>query len=1661
MNASHKDEPQNPSFLSDGGEMGARLRAIDWSAHVLGPPQAWPQGLRASLSICLNTTFPIAIYWGPDAILLYNDAWRPIVGNKHPWALGRPGREVWSEIWDVVGPVFDAVVATGKGQFQTDALMYMHRHGYIEECHFDYTFSPIRGQTGGVEGIFNAVNETTFRVLSDRRGRLLRELGAQLTAAKSVQEVCEATATAVAPFPADIPFMLLYILRSERKRATLSASTGIASGHPAAPATINLGDADEAVWPIGAALETGKEIHIQFHGDIPEIKSQLWPESISEAIVVPVGTPLQSGHAAVLVLGVSPRRAVDASYLDFLKNVGTHVATALATARAFEEEQSRAQALAELDRAKTQFFTNVSHELRTPLTLILGPLQDALSNAHGILPLRASTDLSVAQRNALRLLKLVNSLLDFTRIEAGRAQASYEPIDLAAFTAELASAFRSAVEKAGLRLVVDCPPIAEPTYVDRDMWEKVVLNLLSNAFKYTLEGEIRVALRAVGGRVELSVSDTGTGIPAEAVPRLFERFFRVEGAQGRTHEGTGIGLALVAELMKLHGGGVRAESNLGSGSTFIAHIPVGWAHLPPDRILAERSQVWTVAGASPFLEEAAAWLDSDASLETEAPLSPQRPAGHSDGVATIVLADDNVDMRSYIGRLLATRYRVVAVANGREALDEIAKKRPDLVLTDVMMPELDGFGLLRALRENKDTATLPVIMLSARAGEEAKIEGLQRGADDYLIKPFSARELLTRVDAQIEIARVRGEAAGILRRSEEQLRLVTDAMPALISYVDADERYRYNNRAYETWFGQKAADLYGKTMREVLGDEAYETAHSYIRRALTGEAVTFDTVMPYDSGGTRHIEATYTPDRAESGEVRGLFVMVLDVTERRRAAARDAFRLRLTDALRPLADPIEVQAEASRVLGEHLGANRVVYFEIRGDEYVIERDYTAGVQPLAGRYPVAAFGPALLSDLLKGRTIIEADATANSERSPTEREKFAAIHVRGHVDVPLVKDGRFLAGMTVHVSERREWTRHEVALIEETAERTWAAVERTRAEAALQESESRYRAVVEGQSEMVCRFHVDGTILFANGAYARAVGKTTEALEGSDFWNLIPAADRPSVRAMLDGLTPDAPEIRIENRFVTKGGERWTLWTNRGLKFDADGRLLEAQSAGIDITDRKHAEAALRESEERFRTFADTAPAMLWVTDPDGMCTFLSRGWYDFTGQTEKEALGLGWTDVIHPDDRARAGHLFLAASAAREPHFSIEHRVRRADGQYRWVIDIGRPRFASDGTFLGYVGNVIDVDEQKQTADELGRHRAHLQQMVDERTAELEASHRQLRLSERMAALGTLSTGLGHDMGNLLMPVRVRLEALAKADLPESSRKDVEAIQTSAEYLRKLSAGLRLLALNPDHATAAAATELRSWWEEAEPTLRNVVPQGIVLESRVPQGQLWAGISRPALTQAVFNLVQNAGDAMRARGSGTVTVWMEKRNDAVRVGITDDGPGMSSEVKARCMEPFYTTKPREISTGLGLALVYGLVQDAKGSIAIDTVPGQGTTFVLTLPVAEPLQTSGEHGPQSERTAAVSLKEPRLRAFVAAELRSIGFKVEKDVSIPAQLFVIDDLSKVDGNAKGWPVVLIGTPAHEDVKDVIVMGDKPALQAVREALRTAVERGSVA
>ncbi|HNA50813.1 MAG TPA: SpoIIE family protein phosphatase, partial [Mycobacterium sp.] len=735
-------------------DVGRDLAAVDWSATPLGPPATWPQSLRTAVSILLSSRFSMWMAWGPQLTFFCNDAYRrDTLGQKYPWALGRPAGEVWAEIWPDIGPRIDRVLVTGQATWDEGLLLFLERSGYPEETYHTFSYSPLRADDGEVVGMLCVVSEDTDRVIGERRMSTLRDLGSDPSVVRTEEQMLAFAARQLGRNVRDLPFCLTYLFDDDGA-ARLAALSGVPDGHPAAPPVLS---ADRpTVWPLDGPSR-GESATVRLDGAaFATLPSGDWPEPPVHALVVPL---LQQGGApfGFLVAGLNRYRPLDEEYRGFIALVAGHIAAGVALARSYRAQQRRAEELSELDRAKTAFFSNISHEFRTPITLILGPVAEL--RAHAGLDEEMHRELDVVHRNGLRLAKLVNTLLDFSRIEAGRMRASYQPVDLAAVTAELASVFRSAIEKAGLSLVVDCPPLPEPVYIDRDMWEKVVLNLLSNALKFTFDGSITVRVARRGDETVLTLTDTGVGVPAAEMPRLFERFHRIENTRARSSEGSGIGLALVKELVGLHGGTIDATSTEGAGTTFTICLPIGTAHLPADAL--EAGPVPSSSGISdPYVQEALRWLPPDSPGDTAAQLETAPAAIGSVSTlhmpAHVLVADDNTDMRDYLVRLLrGAGYEVAAVADGRAALETIRAELPELVVSDVMMPKLDGLGLVAALRADPRTAAIPVLLLSARAGQEASIEGLRAGADDYLVKPFAAADLLARVRANVELARLR------------------------------------------------------------------------------------------------------------------------------------------------------------------------------------------------------------------------------------------------------------------------------------------------------------------------------------------------------------------------------------------------------------------------------------------------------------------------------------------------------------------------------------------------------------------------------------------------------------------------------------------------------------------------------------------------------------------------------------------------------------------------------------------------------------------------------------------------------------------------------------------------------------------------------------------
>ncbi|HSS03429.1 MAG TPA: ATP-binding protein [Kofleriaceae bacterium] len=786
-------------WLVGGGEMAKVIKAKDWSTTPLGPIARWPQSLRTTVSLVQASSSPISLAWGSAHTQIYNDGYWPICGAKHPHSMGQGFRECWASAFPVIGEAY-ATAWSGRSAYLEKMRMFLDRYGFLEETWFTFSFSPITDESGRVGGLFHPVTEMTGQMLSERRTQTVRDLAIGAASSRSREEALQLSAEVFAHANLDVPFALFYLVDDSGSCARRIAEAGM-SRDAAGPALVSL-DSGWSPWALADAYRSGEVIEIDNVAARIADPVGPYPEIPRRALVLPIRRAGHGSVEALLVAGVSARLTLTDAYRVFFELVASAVGTALANAHALENERAKAASLAELDRAKTAFFSNVSHEFRTPLTLILGPLEDELADRSGLSTPRRER-LETMHRNSLRLLRLVNSLLDFSRIEASRLCASFEPVDLAVETSQLAAVFRSAIEKAGLTLTVRCAALPEPVYIDREMWEKIVLNLLSNAVKHTASGGITVALDREEDSVRLRVLDTGIGIAEHELPHVFERFHRVQGAWSRSHEGTGIGLALVRELVRALAGEVKIASTVDVGTTVTVTLKAGCAHLPADQVRGATTRAPNRASAA-YVDEALHWTPGVVGPATHVqPLRADAPS--------IIWADDNADMREYVLRLLSDQFAVLPVANGLQALRAVHERLPelpDLVLSDVMMPELDGFGLLAALRSDPRTQMIPVVLVSARAGAEAAIEGMDAGADDYLIKPFAARELIARVRTHVELGRTRrGWAAELARTNAVLANTNAELARTNADLVRANQQLSRSNTELEAFSYSVSHDL--------------------------------------------------------------------------------------------------------------------------------------------------------------------------------------------------------------------------------------------------------------------------------------------------------------------------------------------------------------------------------------------------------------------------------------------------------------------------------------------------------------------------------------------------------------------------------------------------------------------------------------------------------------------------------------------------------------------------------------------------------------------------------------------------------------------------------------------------------------------------------------
>ena len=846
--------------------MGELIRGFDWSQTSLGPIDKWPRSLRTCVQIMLTSRQPIWIGWGKDLTKLYNDPYQQIVKGKHPWALGKPASVVWKDIWRDIDPMLKKVMHENEGTYVEEQLLIMERNGYPEETYYTFSYTPVAGDDGVTAGMICFNTDDTDRIISERQLKTLTELGKTLNDLSSTQHVYAEAIKIIKDNPYDFPYAVLYAIE-EGNASLVGATSGDTTFQEKCQVITKDGEIRDAFTK---SFSTGKpEILQDFLPKFGELPTGAWNVPPNQAIVLSIAQRGSSEAYGYLVIGANPFRLLDDNYLGFFQLLADQIATSLANIHLIEEERKRLEALAEIDRAKTVFFSNISHEFRTPLTLMLGSLEEFLSKPDHEVGIENKSTIETTHRNALRLLRLVNNLLDFSRIEAGKEQARFQKVEISKYTRELASNFTSLIETAGLSYDINIEAIDTPAFIDKVMWEKIVLNLISNAFKYTLKGKITVSLWSEGSHFYLGVKDTGVGIPKEELPKMFERFHRVQNTTGRTYEGTGIGLSLVSELAKLHSGNISVNSEVGVGSEFLVKIPFGSPSMSSN-VLSLPENGHTSSLSDIFLEEASSLIEVAYTL-------PQEKTGDRRG-SKVLVVDDNPDMRNYIKSLLQNYFNVVTATNGKEAIEKISKDKPDLVLSDIMMPVMDGIQMMKAVKSEPAWRSLPVILLSARAGEEAKIEGYEIGADDYLVKPFSAKELVARITSQLKLVTIRKEVESNLRNLVLQSPVATTLLKGPSFVVEI-----VNDMALEIW-GRTYDEVINKPLAMALPEVAEQGFIQLMEGVYTTGVPFKGSEVPvqlkrFGQSQTVYLNFIYTPLRNDENDIIGIIAVGIDVSE--------------------------------------------------------------------------------------------------------------------------------------------------------------------------------------------------------------------------------------------------------------------------------------------------------------------------------------------------------------------------------------------------------------------------------------------------------------------------------------------------------------------------------------------------------------------------------------------------------------------------------------------------------------------------------------------------------------------------------------------------------------------------------------------------------------
>ncbi len=807
----------SPEFLPKTGRIADAIRSKDWSASPLGPIRDWPRALKMTLSLALRNKFPVAICWGPDFISLYNDAMHAVIGEEGTARLGRPLSKT-EENWAQLEPIFRRVIDHNETVYWEKNLWLSVRHGFEREAYFTTSFSPIAESEDKPLGVMITATENTNDVLYERRNKTLQSLSL-IVPDIGETEGCREAVQILEQNPYDIPFAALYVFDSARSQAELRGCAGI---QPGTPVSVPFFPLVGAIGPVAGALNSGRPEVLDIGYQLGPLPSGAWKIPPQQIVVLPLRSLRDREPIGALLAGVNPHRRMDAGYRTFFEIVSRNISVMLIRARGIERERELLHEKDRQTKAWAALADYAANEFRTPLTVLLGLLDQlqpsyAEKNPYG-------RKFALARRNAFRVSHLVDSLMELIEMQSGRVRPVFEPIDLATSTDELVKAFSSGLERRNITFVIDCPPLEESVYVDRRMWDRVILGLLVHSVQRTHHGEIGVSVRKMGAWIEVTIWDTGEGIPASELSHIFEPFPPQHLASTRSRAG----LAVAQHFAAAHGGRITVESEPGKGCKFTVSIPRGHAHLDPQRLVDHPSDPHgSFMALHAYLEEAARWtpeLPLQSWLTEEAPVTSdsewhQRTLLRAERRRILVAAGDR-DLRQYLSSVVSELYQVDVAEDSESALRMLALSKPDVLVADMDLQSGDGLSVVRAVRAAAATSALPVVLISPNVSEESRLRAFAAGANDFLVKPFSAPELLVRLESQITLAETQrrlGESARAALQDESQLALLSQALDLLPHGVIVADRTTgrlvVKNRRIHELFGEFADSI--KTIADI------------------------------------------------------------------------------------------------------------------------------------------------------------------------------------------------------------------------------------------------------------------------------------------------------------------------------------------------------------------------------------------------------------------------------------------------------------------------------------------------------------------------------------------------------------------------------------------------------------------------------------------------------------------------------------------------------------------------------------------------------------------------------------------------------------------------------------------------------------------------------